>query len=85
MRNGAFIRESCFETFVNAGDLCIVLARSGSTALIMRMLCDKTASFVVPLEHIPGETSWWQGHYFNDMGSAWAYYQNQINKEDPEE
>jgi len=74
------IAESCFETFINGGDTCIVLARSGKTALIARMLSSKTASFVVPLEHVPGELSWWQGHYFNDLGSAWEYYQNQITK-----
>ena len=76
------IIDSCFETFVNGGDTCIVLARHGNTALIARMLSQKTSSFVVPLEHVPGEPDWWQGHYFDDLGSAWEYYQSKINKED---
>jgi hypothetical protein len=78
MVNG--IAESCFETFLNGGVTCIVLARSGNTALIARMLSNKTASFVVPLEYVPGELSWWQGHYFSDLSSAWEYYQKQITK-----
>lgn len=82
MRNGKFIQDSCFETFVNGGELCIVLARQGNTALIVRMVSDKTASFVVPLEYVPGEPEWWQGHYFDDLGSAWEYYQSKINEED---
>ena len=76
------IKDSCFETFVNGGNLCIVLARSGNIALIVRMVSDKTASFVVPLEYVPGEPEWWQGHYFDDLGSAWEYYQSKIKEED---
>jgi len=79
------IADSCNETFLNGHTVCIVLARSGRTALIMRMVRDENAAaFVVPFEHIPGETSWWQGHYFDNLGCAWEYYQNQIKGDVPE-
>lgn len=69
------------ETFVNAGDTCIVLARSGDSALIVipsKSICQ----FVVPLEHKPGARHWWQGHYFNTLDTAWEYYQSLIQEEE---
>jgi hypothetical protein len=61
------------EMFSNAGETCIVLARTGNTALIV-MPGKEIARYAVPLEHKPGATDWWQGRYFNDLGPAWDYY-----------
>jgi len=73
------VAESSFETFINGGVLCIVLARDGCTALIARMIPEQP-SFVVPLEHRSGETDWWQGHYFSSLGDAWDYYKNRLKE-----
>lgn len=67
------------ETFTNAGDTCIVLARRGLTALIVRTnVC--CSQFVVPLQHIPGEPDWWQGRYFSTLEKAFAYYMKEIRQ-----
>lgn len=62
------------ETFVNEKETCIVLARSGDTALIV-MPYKTICRFVVPLEHKPGASYWWQGHYFESLEDAFTYYQ----------
>ena len=67
------------ETFKNDGDLCIVLARVGDIALIVRPNCC-CAQFIVPLQHKPGESSWWQGHYFDDLVEAWKYYSEEVDR-----
>lgn len=61
------------ETFYNAGDTCIVLARKGDTSLIVRP-SNPCTPFVVPLQHLPGATDWWQGHYFAELEPAFNYY-----------
>ncbi len=65
------------ERFDNAGEHCIVLARQGTTALIVRPN-NRCTPYVVPLEHKPGAPDWWQGSYFDSLGAAWAYYQSRI-------
>lgn len=69
------------ETFVNARDTCLVLARSGDTALIV-IPSKSFCQFVVPREHKPGAQDWWHGHYFNTLGDAWEYYQSLIQEEE---
>lgn len=61
------------EKFTNAGYLCIVLARTGDTALIV-MPTKEAYQFVVPLQHRKGEADWWQGRYFDNLAEAWACY-----------
>lgn len=63
--------------FENAGDTCIVLARSGDTALIVRP-GNGCAPFVVPMMHRKGDRDWWQGKYFGTLAAAWAYYQSVV-------
>lgn len=57
------------ERFINAGDECIVLIRAGDTALIVRPDCI-CQPYVVPLQHIRGASSWWQGRYFETLKAA---------------
>jgi len=65
------------EQFVNGDERCVVLARKGNTALIARL--DIAGDpFVVPLEHTPGATNWWQGKYFETLAAAWKYYEEAI-------
>jgi len=67
------------EIFCNAGELCIVLARSGDTALIVRP-ANGCSPFVVPLQHKPGASDWWQGRYFPDLESAYKFYSEEVRK-----
>jgi hypothetical protein len=69
--------EKGLETFFNAGDTCIVLARSGDTALIVRPT-NGCCPYVVPLQHKPGAKDWWQGRYFSNLANAWAFYSKEV-------
>lgn len=64
---------AALERFQNAGEDCIVLARHEDIALIV-MPGKSIAAFCVPLQHRAGETSWWQGHYFDSLDDAYEYY-----------
>lgn len=66
------------EIFHNAGDTCIVLARSGDAVVIVRP-SNGCAPFVVPLQHKQGAKDWWQGHYFGNLADAWRYYLEAIS------
>lgn len=61
------------EKFYNNGELCIVLKRVGTTALILRT-AHTLAPYVVPVEHVKGASVWWQGRYFEDIDNALAYF-----------
>jgi len=68
------------ETFADTtGALCIVLARTGTTALIARPKSNCTP-FVVPCEHVRGASDWWQGRYFSYLADAWAFYQKEVEE-----
>lgn len=67
------------EAFVNAGEYCIVLARRQDTALIVRPN-NRCTPFVVPLQHLRGQTDWWQGRYFKTLADAWAFYVEEIKQ-----
>lgn len=61
------------EKFINGDSLCIVLARKGERALIA--IPDSTLTpYVVPLQYISGQSNWWQGKYFKDLETAYAYF-----------
>lgn len=66
------------ETFNNGGELCIVLARHEETALIV-MPNKRMAAFCVPLQHRTGETSWWQGRYFDRLEDAYDCYCKEVD------
>lgn len=68
------------ETFENAGDTCIVLARKGLTALIVRPH-NPCSPFVVPLQHNPGTSDWWQGRYFAEFEPAMNFYMEATGEE----
>ena len=61
------------EQFSNDGTVCIVLARRGDIALIV-MPNKRIAAFCVPLQHRKGDTTWWQGHYFDTLTDAYENY-----------
>lgn len=65
------------EIFYNAGEICIVLERKGDTALIVRP-ANRCTPYVVPLQHKPGASDWWQGKYFSNLAAAWDYYQGSV-------
>lgn len=68
------------ERFLSAsGELCIVLKRVGTTALILRT-AHTLAPYVVPVEHVKGASVWWQGRYFEDIGNALAYFNRNVSK-----
>lgn len=70
----AALSRKPMEIFYQDDELRIVLERRGNTALIA--LPDNTMTpYVVPLEHLPGATSWWQGHYFSDLRTALDYFE----------
>ena len=66
------------ETFSNDEELCIVLARHENTALIV-MPHKRIAAFCVPLQHRTGETSWWQGRYFDTLEAAYDCYCKEVD------
>lgn len=68
------------EVFSNAGETCIVLARTGDTALIVRPE-NRCSPYIVPLQHKYGAKDWWQGHYFDNLADAWKYYTEAIKHE----
>lgn len=59
--------------YSQSGELCIVLKRVGTTALILRT-AHTLAPYVVPVEHVKGASVWWQGRYFEDIDNALAYF-----------
>jgi hypothetical protein len=67
------------EKFNNNGELCIVLKRHGTKALILRT--DSTgAPYVVPVEHVKGASSWWHGRYFTDLDEALEFYNKEVRE-----
>lgn len=61
------------EKFYNNGELCIVLKRVGTKAIIL--WADNTCTpYVVPLEHVKGASDWWQGRYFANLDDALARF-----------
>ena len=69
------------ERFQNAGEDCIVLARHGDIALIV-MPGKRIAAFCVPLQLRVGDTSWWQGHYFDSLDEAYKYYRERVSDDE---
>lgn len=73
------------ERFLSAsGELCIVLKRVGTTALILRTahtLAPYLAPYVVPVEHVKGASMWWQGRYFEDIDNALACFNKEVGDE----
>lgn len=67
------------EVFTNGGWTCVVLARSGDTALIV-LLGNEAVQFVVPAQHRQGQTDWWHGHYFEDIDKAYEFYKERIKE-----
>lgn len=66
------------ERFYNSGDECIVLTRSGDTALIV--MPDRTCQpYVVSLMHRKGDSGWWQGKYFDKLEDALEHYLEAVN------
>lgn len=59
--------------YSQSGELCIVLKRHGTTALILRT-AHTLAPYVVPLEHVKGASDWWQGRYFANLDDALARF-----------
>jgi hypothetical protein len=72
--------EVTVERFLSAsGELCIVLKRVGTTALILRT-AHTLAPYVVPAEHVKGASVWWQGRYFEDIDNALAYFNKEVGE-----
>lgn len=70
--------EVTVERFLSAsGELCLVLKRQGTKALILQT-AHTLAPFVVPVEHVKGASVWWQGRYFQDIDNALAYFNKEI-------
>ena len=67
------------ESFINAGELCFVLDRTGDTALIF-MPTKTSYPYVVPLVHKPGASDWWHGKYFDSLKDAWDCYKEEAQK-----
>ena len=74
----AALSRKPMEMFYQDDELRIVLERRGNTALIA-LPRNTTTPYVVPLEHLPGTSEWWQGHYFSDLRTALDYFEEAAN------
>lgn len=66
--------------YSQSGELCIVLKRHGTTALILQT-AHTLAPYVVPVEHVKGASVWWQGRYFEDIDNALACFNKEVGDE----
>lgn len=65
------------ERFNNHNVECVVLARKGDKALICK-INETVEPFVVPSQHIEGESDWQWGTYFASLDMAYAYFMEVI-------